>query len=112
MVSLRAPIRAETGRKYLRSSHFDEAGGRCWPGGSGKDLPYTGRRRLVPFGPSALPRFWCPFAPLAPAARRAALIRALLALPLAGDVDGRRRTGDPRHRSRDALSVVAPPNVF
>jgi len=25
-------------RRYFRTSHFDEAGGRCRPGGSGKDL--------------------------------------------------------------------------
>jgi hypothetical protein len=32
-------------RRYLRPSHFDEAGGRCKPGGSGKEAHYTGRGR-------------------------------------------------------------------
>ena len=39
-----APIRTEAGRKAFRTSHFDEAGGRCRPEGSGKDAPLYLRR--------------------------------------------------------------------
>jgi hypothetical protein len=34
-------VEAETGRMDFFASHFDEAGGLCGPGGSGKDLQYT-----------------------------------------------------------------------